>query len=157
MSASAPNAAENRSQPESSSMNEADLTNAAWWASCWGEVEHWAFLGVILALGIEFAALKFAAPFKENLDRARQDRLAELSTQAKEAERQIAEAQARQKEAEERTEQLRAVIAANEMPRGRIDDDTEKHFSMHCAIFQAALYKSYMTPPRLMASSWRYL
>lgn len=48
-------------------MSEADLANAAWWVWLWDEIEKYAFLGVVVALGIEFAALRFGAPYKASL------------------------------------------------------------------------------------------
>lgn len=94
MSTSAPNPAESRNQPESSPMSEADLTNAAWWAWFWGEIEHWAFLLVVIFLAVEFAALKFAVPYKEKLDKAREAQVAALGSEAEAARAEIAKANA---------------------------------------------------------------
>jgi len=71
-------------------MNDAELTNATWWAWLWGEVEHWAFLAVVVALAIEFAALKLGAPHKEKIENARELGIADANRRAKEAELALA-------------------------------------------------------------------
>jgi len=63
-------------------MSGADLTNAAWWAWLWSEIEHWAFLGVVVALAIEFAALRLAAPHKKILEDAKDAEMSRLAVQA---------------------------------------------------------------------------
>lgn len=44
----------------------------------WSSVEQLAFLGVVVALAIEFAALKLAAPYKKQLEDAKDLKIAEL-------------------------------------------------------------------------------
>lgn len=63
-------------------MSDADT---AWWAWFWGEIEHWAFLVVVLALAIEFAALKLGAPYKEKLEAAKDLKISEANTRAADA------------------------------------------------------------------------
>ena len=58
--------ADNLKSSQEALMGDADLANIAWWAQFWSEIEHWAFLAVVVALAVEFAALKFAAPYKKN-------------------------------------------------------------------------------------------
>jgi hypothetical protein len=57
------------------------LANTTWWAWFWGEIEHWAFLAVVVALAIEFAALKFGTPYKDKLESAKDLKLAELNNE----------------------------------------------------------------------------
>ena len=45
----------------------------------WSSIESWAFLGVVVALAIEFAAWKFGAPYKEKLEKAKDLKIAELN------------------------------------------------------------------------------
>lgn len=71
-------------------MSEAELTNAAWWAHVWGEIEHWSFLAVVVFLAIEFAALKFAAPYREKLENAREERIAAANERAAKSELELA-------------------------------------------------------------------
>jgi predicted cupin superfamily sugar epimerase len=59
-------------------MTDTELTNANWWASFWSSIESWAFLGVVVALAIEFAAWKFGAPYKEKLEKAKDLKIAEF-------------------------------------------------------------------------------
>jgi len=153
MSANAPSAAESRSQPESSSgksMTETELANAAWWSWFWGQIEQWAFLLVVVFLAIEFAALKFGAPFKEKIERARETRLVELSAQT-------AEAQARQKEAEQRAEELRAAMAANEMPRQPNGETFLKEMHGVSPGIVSVIYDASMADSFLLAISLRIL
>jgi hypothetical protein len=63
-------------------MSEADLADHAWWAWFWGEIEHWAFLGVVVFLAIEFAALKLAGPHKKTIDDARELQIAQLTNES---------------------------------------------------------------------------
>jgi hypothetical protein len=60
-------------------MTEAELAIAAWRAWFWGEIEHWAFLLVVVFLAIEFAALKIGAPYKKTLDDQKDLKIAELN------------------------------------------------------------------------------
>jgi hypothetical protein len=62
-------------------MSEADLTDAQYWAGFWESIENWALLGVVLTLAIEFAALKFGAPYKQKLEHAKDLRIAELNNE----------------------------------------------------------------------------
>jgi len=47
-----------------------------------GASRAWAFFGVVVALAIEFAALKFGAPHKKKLDEAKELQIAQLTTEA---------------------------------------------------------------------------
>jgi len=71
-------------------MSEAELANAAWWAWLWGEIEHWSFLAVVVFLAIEFAALKFGAPYKKILDDQKDLKIAELNKETARLRKQIA-------------------------------------------------------------------
>jgi|HubBroStandDraft_4_1064222.scaffolds.fasta_scaffold544330_1 hypothetical protein len=63
-------------------MSESELAIATRWSGIWEQVEHWAFFGVVVALAIEFAALKFGAPHKKKLDEAKELQIAQLTTEA---------------------------------------------------------------------------
>jgi hypothetical protein len=62
---------DNLKSPQEARMSAEDFAQATWWAWLWGEIEHWAFLAVVVALAVEFAALKFGEPYKEKLDHER--------------------------------------------------------------------------------------
>jgi hypothetical protein len=62
-------------------MGEVELAEATWWAWLWGQIEHWAFLAVIVALAIEFAALKFGTTHKERIEAAKDIKIAELNNE----------------------------------------------------------------------------
>lgn len=70
-------------------MSEADLANAAWWAWLWDEVEKWAFFGVVVALAIEFGALRFGAPHKKTLEAAKDLKIAELNNETARLRKQV--------------------------------------------------------------------
>jgi len=72
----AANPADNLKSSQEARMTESDI---AWWASFWGKIETWAFLGVVLTLAIEFAALKLGAPYKEKLEAAKDLKIVELN------------------------------------------------------------------------------
>jgi hypothetical protein len=74
----AANPAENRKSSQEATMNE---SGAAWWASFWGQIEAWAFFGVVLMLAIEFVALKLGAPYKAQLDAAKDLKIAQLNNE----------------------------------------------------------------------------
>jgi hypothetical protein len=76
-----------RKLPQEAVMNEADF---AWWAWFWGEIEHWAFLVVVVALAIEFAALKFGAPYREKIEAAKDLKIAQLNNETARLRKQIA-------------------------------------------------------------------
>jgi hypothetical protein len=69
-------------------MSDAELANAEWWASLWSQIENWAFFFVVVFLAIEFAALKFGSPYKATLDRARELKIAVLTKDAEELNKQ---------------------------------------------------------------------
>lgn len=71
-------------------MGDTELANATWYAWLWGEIEHWAFLAVVVALAIEFAALKFGAPYKEKIELAKDLRIAELDNETAKLRKQVA-------------------------------------------------------------------
>jgi len=111
-------------------MSEADLADHTWWAWLWGEIEHWAFLAVVVALAIEFAALKLAAPHKEALDHARELKIAQLtedaarlSVEAENAKAEIAKANEAAEKARLEQERLRAQLAWR-----RLTQDQYNHF-----------------------------
>ena len=89
-------------------MNETDLANAAWWAAFWGKIENWAFLGVVVALAIEFAALKFGAPYKAKIDTAREERISAAGAVAETAKATAAAANERTAVLENETARLTA-------------------------------------------------
>jgi len=67
-------------------MSDADT---AWWAWFWGQVENWAFLGVVVALAIEFAALKLGAPYKAKIEAAKDLKIAELNNETARLRKQV--------------------------------------------------------------------
>ena len=67
-------------------MTDADT---AWWAWFWSQIEHWAFLAVVVALAIEFAALKLGAPYKEKIEAAKDLKIAELNNETVRLQKQI--------------------------------------------------------------------
>jgi hypothetical protein len=71
-------------------MNDVELAQATWWAWFWSEIEHWAFLAVVVALAIEFAALKFGAPHKERIETAKDVKIAELNNETARLRKQVA-------------------------------------------------------------------
>ncbi len=64
-------------------------TDVVWWSSFWTQVEHWAFLGVVLTLAIEFAALKLGEPYKKKLDDAKDVKIAELNKETAQLRKQM--------------------------------------------------------------------
>lgn len=70
-------------------MSDAELANHAWWAWFWTFIEHAAFVGLIVALAIEFAALKLAEPHKKALDDDKDGKIAEANARTKEAELEL--------------------------------------------------------------------
>ena len=60
-----------------------------------GTIEHWAFLGVVLTLAIEFAASHLAKPHRKIIDNARELEMVRLNHEADMAKGQIADATAR--------------------------------------------------------------
>jgi hypothetical protein len=73
------------------------VINAEWWVDFWETVEHWAFLGVVLTLAIEFAATHFMKAPRKVIDDARQLEVAQLKNDADTARLQ--------------TEQLKQIVA----------------------------------------------
>jgi len=65
-----------------------------------GTIEHWAFLGVVLTLAIEFAASHLAKPHRKIIDNARELEMVRLNHEADMAKGQIADATARAAEAQ---------------------------------------------------------
>lgn len=61
----------------------------AWWVWLWDEIDKWAFLGVVLALAIEFAALRLGAPYKKILESAKDLKIAELNNETARLRKQI--------------------------------------------------------------------
>jgi hypothetical protein len=62
-------------------MSESELAAATKWAGFWGSVENWAFLSVVLALAIEFAALRLGEPYKRAIEHAREVQLLGLKVE----------------------------------------------------------------------------
>jgi hypothetical protein len=60
------------SSPEEGQMENPALINAKWWVGVWETIEHWAFLGVVLTLAIEFAASHLAKSQRKIIDNARE-------------------------------------------------------------------------------------
>jgi hypothetical protein len=58
---------------------ETDLTVAISREHLWSEIEHWAFLVVVVALAIEFAALKLGAPYKKQIEEAKDLKIVQLT------------------------------------------------------------------------------
>ncbi len=85
------------------------MTDTVWWAWLWGQIENWAFLGVVVALAIEFAALKLGSPYKEALDKAREERISAANERAAKAELELAKFKAPRVL---KPEQLAAITAA---------------------------------------------
>jgi hypothetical protein len=48
-------------------MTDQELATAKWWSEFWTTIEHWAFLGVVLTLAVEFIALKLGQPHKRKV------------------------------------------------------------------------------------------
>jgi hypothetical protein len=63
-------------------MSEAELANAAWWAWLWGVIEQGAFAAVVIALAVEFVALKVGEPYKEKITHERDLQLARAQKDA---------------------------------------------------------------------------
>jgi hypothetical protein len=62
-------------------MDNPELISAAYWSGLLTSIENWAFLVVVVALAIEFVAGRFAAPFKEKLEGAKDLKIAELNNE----------------------------------------------------------------------------
>jgi hypothetical protein len=60
-------------------MTDAELADHAWWGSFWTAIEHTAFVGLIVALAIEFLALKLAEPHKKAVEDAKDVKIADLN------------------------------------------------------------------------------
>jgi len=58
-----------------------DAVDHEWWSWLWTTIEHAAFVGLILALAIEFAALKLAEPHKKAIEDAKDLKIAELNNE----------------------------------------------------------------------------
>ena len=67
-------------------MDPVELSNAISWADFWERIENAAFLAVVVALAIEFAALKFGAPYKKTIDHDREVKIATANERAANAE-----------------------------------------------------------------------
>ncbi|MGD0769881.1 MAG: hypothetical protein ABSB42_16985 [Tepidisphaeraceae bacterium] len=66
-------------------MTDQELTAIKWWAEFWTKTEHWAFLGVVVTLAVEFVALKCGEPYKKTIDREKDSMLAATNQKAGEA------------------------------------------------------------------------
>jgi hypothetical protein len=133
-------------------MTEADTV---WWAHFWGEIEHWAFLGVVLALAIEFAALKFAAPYKEHLEKARELQIAQLTDRATRAELELMKVKSPRTLGPERQEFVAAAVAPFKGQRYKVaisqgaDDAIGFWYSLHAALGQAGWIYVPAPPPSI--------
>jgi len=70
-----------------------ELANAAWWVWFWELIGTISFFGVIVTLAIEFGAARLAAPYKEKLDKAREERISAATERAAKAELDLAQLQ----------------------------------------------------------------
>lgn len=87
-------------------MSDAELANTTWWAWFWEAIEQWAFLAVVIALAIEFAALKFGAPYKHKIEDAKDLRIAELNNETARLRKQMAPRSITQSQQNELAERL---------------------------------------------------
>lgn len=62
-------------------MTDAELADHAWWGSFWTAIEHTAFVGLIVALAIEFVALKLGEPHKKAVEDAKDLKIADLNNE----------------------------------------------------------------------------
>jgi hypothetical protein len=62
-------------------MTDAELADHAWWGWFWTTIEHAAFVGLIVALAIEFLALKLAEPHKKAVEDAKDLKIADLNNE----------------------------------------------------------------------------
>ncbi len=115
-------------------MTEAELAIAAWRAWFWGEIEHWAFLLVVVFLAIEFAALKIGAPYKKILDDQKDLKIAELNNETSRLKTQLAP-RSLTKEQFDAIQTLKGRAAAINLA---VEADTE------CEIFAATLAAALM-------------
>lgn len=76
-------------------MDSAELANATWWSSFWDTVESWAFLGVVVALAVEFAAHWFVRPYKEEIEVARKAEIVRLQSESAKLTKEAEELRAR--------------------------------------------------------------
>jgi len=67
-----------------------ELANAAWWLWFWELVGTISFFGVIVTLAVEFGAARLGAPYKEILDKAREERISAANERAANAELELA-------------------------------------------------------------------
>jgi hypothetical protein len=117
--ARAPNLMEKRGHPSSDKpMADTALANAEWWSWFWGVIEHGSLVAIVLAGAVQIAALKRGASYKQQIENAREERIATLSAQAIVAESEIAKANSQAatalmqaKEAELKLEQLKRARA----------------------------------------------
>jgi hypothetical protein len=103
-------------------MEDQAVVSARWWSEFWEAIEHWAFLGVVLTLAIEFAAAHFVKSPRRIVDQARELEIARLSNEAETARKQIAEANARASEAQLALEKLKAPRLLRVEQSARIAD-----------------------------------
>jgi hypothetical protein len=62
-------------------MTDQEFSTAKWWAEFWTKVEHWAFLGVVITLAVEFVALRLGEPYKKKLDDAKDLKIEQLRSE----------------------------------------------------------------------------
>jgi len=62
-------------------MTDAKLADHEWWGWFWTTIEHAAFVALIVALAIEFAALKLAEPHKKAVEDSKDLQIAELNNE----------------------------------------------------------------------------
>lgn len=62
-------------------MTDAEVADHAWWGWFWTTIEHTAFFGLIIALAIEFLALKLAEPHKKAVEDDKDFKIAELNNE----------------------------------------------------------------------------
>jgi hypothetical protein len=88
-----------------------ELTNAAWWYWFWELIGTISFFGVVVTLAVEFGAARLAAPYREILDNAREERISTANERAAKAELELAKFRAPRRIADE-TAFIKAVTAA---------------------------------------------
>jgi hypothetical protein len=85
---SAANPAESLKSSHEDIKTETDLAVAISREHIWSEIEHWSFLVVVVALAIEFAALKLGAPYKKQIEEAKDRQITAANKKVEDLRRQ---------------------------------------------------------------------
>jgi hypothetical protein len=96
-------------------MSDVELADHTWWAWLWTTIEHGAFVGLIVALAIEFAALKLAEPHKKALEDAKDLKLGELSRETQRLSTEGDIARRETAEAKLQLEQMRSLAGPRDI------------------------------------------